>query len=343
MLPHTDMCETCTKLRGTGDQDLLETHLLVVQKQTKFIKSELRRAKLSYSGSENDVLSQIAWIEADYAERKRLPKWSMQPKAFYFMSGFAVDILGIVDGLRYEQVNYLLFEAAWPEEKGINTVGSILFHRFTTHDNTNRHREAILFTDNCSSQFKCCYMVWFLAWWVIVAADFHSKNEIIVHHFNIAGHTKFGPDRGFALISRALNEENVFTANAFHDLVANRSSRVNTALNCSKVSFYNWKSILSRLFKKTVPQISQMHHFQYLAADPGVVYFKKTCDDEWNKQLLFAPGVTVENIRASAKNLSADHLPNAQFSEQRLRNIKQILDSYGQLIGTAEEYTTCTM
>ena len=135
----------------------------------------------------------------------------------------------------------------------------------------------------------------------------------------------------------------MFTANAFHDLVANRSSRVNTALNCSKVSFYNWKSILSRLFKKTVPQISQMHHFQYLAADPGVVYFKKTCDDEWNKQLLFAPGVTVENIRASAKNLSADHLPNAQFSEQRLRNIKQILDSYGQLIGTAEEYTTCTM
>ena len=45
--------------------------------------------------------------------------------------------------------------------------------------------------DNCGGQNKNNFFLWYLAW--RVANDLHRT---IIYSFLLAGHTKFGPDRG---------------------------------------------------------------------------------------------------------------------------------------------------
>lgn len=294
MKRRTDMCETCTKLRSHRLEGQLLFHLEQAHAQRTFIFCAMMDAKNSYFLDDPSLY--VAWISADFAEKIRLPYFIDQPSQLFFMSGLQIELFGMVDDMACEQMNYLLVEGWWPHQKGQNTVGSIFFQRLQTYDHYKHSRQLVLHTDNCSSQFKNRWFVWFWLWWVIAAPTFGCHTTIVTHHFNLAGHTKFSPDRGFAGIKCALKRESCFNAQMLFDVIENRSGRHNRAGFCD--NFFDWKAFLGQFFNKIVDDISLMHHFEYDAKTPGVVRFKRMHDDEWQSKNLFRSGVTTEMVLA---------------------------------------------
>jgi hypothetical protein len=80
-------------------------------------------------------------------------------------------------------------------------------------------------TDNCAAQFKNRYLMWYYAYWLQVTLG--ATVEIRVMH-NEPGHTKFSPDRGFAIIRRALKKHEVITPLQLKQVVID-SGKSNTA------------------------------------------------------------------------------------------------------------------
>ena len=114
----TDMCDACSGFRDRQEFENLFMHLDEVKVQRDYIRHlKLQALRLGE-----------AWIEADYAERLRLPRFFFQPKQFYFQSGIAVDLFGVVNARSGTQTNFLAVEGSWPEKKGIESVGSYWFH-----------------------------------------------------------------------------------------------------------------------------------------------------------------------------------------------------------------------
>lgn len=83
----------------------------------------------------------------------------------------------------------------------------------------------------------------------MVAPSYESNTKVIEHNFAIAGHTKFGPDRGFALIKNALKKQAVFAPADLYHVVQSWSGRTNSAVCSTQYPFYDWKLFLSQVFQ----------------------------------------------------------------------------------------------
>jgi hypothetical protein len=351
MTKRTDFCDTCTDLRSRNLREQLDAHLQRVIYQRKFVKDQLVIALQSYSGRGEH---RISFTSFDYCERVRLPVFLDQPKDYYFMSGLGVDIFGVVDDLRLRQENFLLTEGLWHGEKGINGVGSMLFHRFTTNAEDKMAELAMLLCDNCFHQNKCCYSVMFFLWWVIVAQRFGSANIVVEQNFPIKGHSKFSPDRGFGGIKKALKKQGIFSSAELYHMVNMMSGRNNTAICGSSVVFYDWKKFLVQYFKDTryshIPIISRVHHIRFDKATPGKVQFKEYPDDPWQTKQMLLPGIVLDNIlrpgmvgNEAFKPLEFFVLPRKPIAGVRLEAVEGVRRTYEGFLGQGLRfYGPCT-
>jgi len=291
--PKTDFCDKCFNLRAQAIIDELKLHLELVKKQREFNRSELVRAMLSYELS--DTAMHITYWSSDYSQSFRIPRCNIQPAHYYFMSGLVVDILGVVDEMRMQQDNYLFVEGVWPGAKDANSILSVWYHRLLTDSEAKASREVIMITDNCVGQFKNCYVVWFLAWWVIVGTKYGSANCIIKYHFNIVGHTKFAPDRGFAVWRNASSRFAIYTPQDLFNVIE-QSSCMNRAECTSSLTCYNFKDYLQQFFHFKIPGITRMHHFVFDSSKPGVVSYQEYPDSPMASINLFSRGITAHHI-----------------------------------------------
>ena len=347
MTKRTDFCDTCTDLRSKHLRDEHLAHLLRVKSQKDFIREQQRLAALSFESA--DHLSRCSYLSFDFCEKARIPIFIDQPKAYYFMAGLGVDVFGIYDDLRLQQVNYLLPEGHVPDEKGINMIASIFFHRFTTVAEELTACQLFLLSDNCGAQNKCVFVVWFFAWWTIVASSFKSNNQVIQHDFAIAGHTKFGPDRGVALIKNALKKQACFAPADLYRVVHNSSGRTNSAVCSTQYIFYDWKNYLEQFFRGRVKLISLKHHFRYTSDTLGTVQTKTFPEMPWETTKLLKPAVSVQNVLDAGKEgsrfkaLSDFVLPATPITGTRLKACEEVVKKYPGFVGDGKRfYSPCT-
>jgi len=345
----TDFCDNCVLLRATANFPLLFMHLNQAKKQRDYINQKRRAVVQTFADFDNPV-KQTCLISCDLSEKKRIPIFSDQPAQYYYMSGFTIDICGMLHETSHQQSNYLFPEGHWPQEKGISLIGSIWFHYFRHHPHAKVSERMIIVTDNCAGQNKNRWLVWLLASWIIVAQHSGNNTTEITQLFPIVGHTKFGPDRNFALISSATKKEAICTPSQLYDLVNSRCGKHNSAVCSSLVIFYDWKCFLEQFFDKTVPGIKSMHEFQYSIDHPGAVFVRVDSDSPFKRIDLMAAGVTVEHIRnpdgVKYFPLTVDKfkMPPKPIDDARQKQLDMILKHYGTLIGTKEEYQgPCTL
>ena len=347
MTKRTDFCDTCTDLRSKHLRDELAAHLLRVTSQREFVYEQLRLANLSYMNADESMW--CAFLSFDFCEKARVPIFIDQPKHYYFMAGLGVDIFGIYDDLRLQQSNYLLPEGHFYAEKGINVIGAIFLHRLSTNAEDKRASTLMLLSDNCAAQNKCMYTVWFFSWWAMVASSYGSNNKVIEHNFAIAGHTKFGPDRGFALIKNALKKQAVFAPADLYHVVQCLSGRTNSAVCSTQYPFYNWKLFLLQFFKAKVKLISLQHHFRYSSDNAGVVQHKTYPEKPWQTTHLLQDGVSVADVLNAGKEgsrfyaLSKFALGPTPITAKRLKACQEVVTKYSGFLGDGKRYySPCT-
>ena len=201
-------------------------------------------------------------------------------------------------------------------------------------------------TDNCAGQFKCKYSVWFLAWWVIVAEPmFQASTRSIRQLFQLAGHTKFAPDRGFAAIRIALKSESVYTPEQCFDLVNSRASKINEATKSSAVTFVDWKSFLSQFFVAKIPKISERHELLFHSEYPGVVQARSCCTGLFSTVNLFHEHISTRDVLQPAEAGLREwfhpdfQISNPEISSKRHVQLQHIAHNYSAHIPSYEAYT----
>jgi len=288
--PKTDICDTCCKYRKEGAHDTMVWHLeRATMQRDKFNDSVF----LSRENGSNTVV-----ITFDFAERVGLPLFSNTPKCMYYIVGLKVDLFGVADNTKLLQQNYVLPESHWPGDKGIDSVGSMLYHNVTTQHGNKKVLKFM--ADNCAGQNKNRFMIWFLSYLSIAVKDF----EEIHLRFLVAGHTKNFCDACFGLCKRSLKGKNVLSPLDVCKLYKNsgRCNRVQTPK--TGVVWYDWKAFLGQFFDKTIPMLSMLHEFKFLRSNPGIVYYKHYANSEhWYELQLFKSGITADNVRIPSGDL----------------------------------------
>jgi hypothetical protein len=286
--PKTDICDTCCKFNKWRWFELKRDHLGHVIVQRNAFNADVEASKLP--GSIHVVLT------FDFAEKFLLPMYTDTPKAHYYQVGLKMDLFGIADNTKKRQHNWVLAEGHWPNEKGINPIASMLWINMrTTHaDKTYLSYMA----DNCAGQNKNLYMMWFMAYAVLVL----NFTQIFLR-FLIAGHTKNFCDACFGLARRNTKGKDIFTPRDLVGLVRDSAICNEVEHAASGVVWYDWKAFLAQFFSKKIPLISDMHEFWYKKENPGVCYYKRYANEEqWLSKQLFKPGVTANDVLAPTGN-----------------------------------------
>ena len=197
-------------------------------------------------------------------------------------------------------MNYLIDENS-DTGKGGNTVASYLHHFFHTWG--LGEERVFLHADNCVGQNKnnyvlqvsnlyilltghwliCCIYMQYLMWRVIV-----GLHEEITLSFLPVGHTKFAPDWCFGLLKKKFRYSVVSSLDDFVRVVE-ESGEVNTSQLVGSqdgeilVLTYDWATYLGSFFKK-LKGIKKYHKFRFSAHSPGIVFVKKTSDENEPEQ-----------------------------------------------------------
>ena len=217
----------------------------------------------------------------DYAQQVHIPSNPMQPGPIYFKTPRKCGIFGVTSEAIPRQVNFLIDEAV-SVGKGANPTISY-FHYFPEHHGlgeTNGHFHA----DNCGAQNKNNFFLWYFAW-----RGINKLHVTILYSFLLAGYTKFGPDRGFGLLKKAVRATYVSSLYELGSVVetssptgVNKAQLVGTHDGKVIVPVYDWSAFLGQYFRK-VPNITKFHHFRFDVSEPGIVYYREFVSSEEQK------------------------------------------------------------
>ena len=209
----------------------------------------------------------------DYAQQVHYPSNPMQPGPIYFKTPRKYGIFGVFCEAVPRQVNFLIDEAV-AVGKGANPTISYVHYFRQQHGlgETDFHFHA----DNCGGQNKNSFFLWYFAWRVI-----NNLHKSILYSFLLTGHTKFGPDRCFGMLTKAVRVTYVSSIYEMANVVetsstagVNKVQLVGTHDGRSIVAVYDWATYLGQYFKK-IAHIKKYHHFRFSEEEPGMIYYKE--------------------------------------------------------------------
>lgn len=255
--PRTDYCDNCKGFMLKNDDAGLQKHRRLAHAEDRFQRAFVEDSR-EHPGDYHVVMF-------DFAEKIRLPIYTVQAKQAFFENGLNVDLFGVADATDVRQTNYVLTEGYWPVEKGPDVVISML-HDALHARGLDDVPLLFLAADNCTPQNKNNYVMRYLAWRVLT----FNHQEIRVH-FRIAGHTKMLCDAGFGMAKKRLKNRDVYNAKEAFELIHN-SSKTNDQTRCATdVRWRDWKNFGLSFGMRDIPDISQKQYFVFKKSTPGVV------------------------------------------------------------------------
>ena len=110
---------------------------------------------------------------------------------------------------------------------------------------------------------------------------YNNLHKSILYSFLLTGHTKFGPDRCFGMLKKAVQVTYVSSIYEMANIVetsstagVNKVQLVGTHDGRSIVPVYDWATYLGQYFKKSA-HIKKYHHFRFSEEEPGMIYYKE--------------------------------------------------------------------
>ena len=351
MTPRTDVCAVCEDMRQNVQSALTEEekisrttefklHIENAQDERSFYKLTTIHAKKEYDTfRENGCINETSYEQCippcsmpmtkchytfDFAEQLHLPNHSRQVGPLYFKVPYRVQLFGVCDEARPQQINYLYGEKDTIGENGTkchgpNCVVSMLHHFFATHG--NGEEECYLHADNCGGQNKNKTVMAYLAWRCITGI--HRQ---ITLSFMITGNTRCLVDGCFGLIKQKYRRYD-------SDTISHLVNVVNKSASCNQAQVYrsssstcnwqwrNWDSFLA-LYFKPMKGIRKLHHFRFTQAEPGTVYVKEGISDQEIAVSLLRP--TTDISKMSAADLPSEILPAGLTAERKEYLFKSI-------------------
>ena len=136
-----------------------------------------------------------------------------------------------------KQMNILLAEGHWPDEKGPNTVISML-DNYLDRETISR---LIFNSDNCPGQNKNRWLIWYTMHRIIA-----YNNKSIAWNFMIAGHRKSFTERCFGVLKSSLKKIEAYTPKKLQGKLDQKNFKANSFCKASNIEFYKWEKFLGR-------------------------------------------------------------------------------------------------
>ena len=140
----------------------------------------------------------------------------------------------------------------------------------------------------------------------------------------IVGHTKFSPERGFAMIKKKYYKSTVYCKEEFFKVVEESSPQGLNKVQCYEdgkgFQYLNFK-VLEKYFTKLF-NIAKYHHFLFENSNLGVIEIKEFVDSKWKEfDLLKTEGRKREKVIEEIRSLVFSILPPKPLSLERLEYI----------------------
>ena len=225
-----------------------------------------------------EVVSQLAVarhkftlvLSADYQQSKLIPYWGKTEQAgtTYYLQKVSHDIFGVVDHRSTGvDANFItIFDERLGPKNTDHTISFLSSHLEKLAADIPWLRRVCIFLDNAGNTNKNRY----LFSWGMEMVESH-KLDYLRFCFLVAGHTKFAPDRLFALIANAYNREDIFTATELQQVCA----KFSTATVEDGSNIHGWRSALSAKYSD-LPGVRKMHDFLIIRSDNKVVMKVRT-------------------------------------------------------------------
>ena len=205
------------------------------------------------SGRLNELQQKFTLVlSADYQMNKLLPYWGLtpQPGSTYYMQKVSYDLLGIVDHRDDSGFVYMLNELIGHKNTD-HTISYLLHYLKSSGKVPGWIKRVHVFMDNAGSTNKNKFMM---------AALYEVVSFGVLNYFRasfmIAGHTKFAPDRMFALIARTFYSSDVFMEKEICDIVRQHAGVIIDGGQIVRT----WRELLGEKYTN-LPGIRELHDF----------------------------------------------------------------------------------
>ena len=174
----SDFCDTCTRLsdivQDAADYDIRESLSQVRNKHRKEAAEEFGFYRTLHRHTQQCPYEGTVHLTFDFAEKILLPHLLQQPGQLHFDTGLKFDFFGVHSSNSNRRFIYGLPEGHWPNNKTANEVGSMLVKCIEYHKREScfpSSRTLCLHADNCTGQNKNRYILWMLAFRVIMGYE----------------------------------------------------------------------------------------------------------------------------------------------------------------------------
>lgn len=276
--PRKDTCKVCDKLENDISSNPANKQQLLKEKEVHLRKAEKARTALkddSASAKNNQSMNVIT-----FDLQKTLPTPMLPTNEVYYKRQLSVYNLGI-----HSQKDDVAHMYMWHEgqaSRGPNEIGSCILHHLTHNEVGITHLTA--YSDSCGGQNRNYKMA--VLWMYIVI---NLNIELVDHKFLVSGHSYLPNDQDFGLIEKAKKKkEHVFVPEDWHAITreAKRKKPRFDVIPMTADMFYSTKPLEEATVNRKVDEDNQkvewlkMQWMQFRKEDPGVMYFKNTCDND---------------------------------------------------------------
>jgi hypothetical protein len=303
----TGMCEVCKGLRfqlqrapdSTAGKRMgeLYDHLHSATTLRRQYANRVKVAQEAQEAAGTTGCYTTVLLSFDYASQISLPvnSWETQGDWIKNTFGLSVNLFGITnDGLGRHH-HYL-----YPEgfSHGSAHVISMLNKYFIHNPRVARAKELVVYTDSCGGQNRNKFVVAYFM--TRICAGLHDR---IRWNFMAVGHTKFSPDRGFALVRNEEKKHTILTMADWLAVINNIGDESSgqsfcTAEEVQAEDFRQWKSLVYPF--KDFPGIKKMDIEEIVFEKARVGGVSNACRVKY--KLIGKEGYTVKDMKRTTLN-----------------------------------------